>query len=206
MNFYERHVLPHLIDCTCGLGQVMKTRAAIIPRARGRVLELGIGSGLNLSVYDPERVEGIFGVDPSAELENKARKRADDIRIPVEMVPLIIEQIHADSASFDTVVTTYTLCTIPDAVSALREARRVLRPGGELLFSEHGIAPDASVRRWQNRLTPVWKPFAGGCHLNRDIPALLQAGGFRITEMTKRYLPGPKPMTYVYTGVAVAAT
>ncbi|MDD3763987.1 MAG: class I SAM-dependent methyltransferase [Nevskiales bacterium] len=206
MNFYERHVLPHLIDCTCGLGQVMKTRAAIIPRARGRVLELGIGSGLNLSFYDPDRVEGIFGVDPSAELENKARKRAADIRIPVEMVPLIIEQIHADSASFDTVVTTYTLCTIPDAVSALREARRVLKPGGELLFSEHGIAPDASVRRWQDRLTPVWKPFAGGCHLNRDIPALLQAGGFRIAEMTKRYLPGPKPMTYVYTGVAVAAT
>jgi ubiquinone/menaquinone biosynthesis C-methylase UbiE len=204
MGFYDRHILPHLIDCTCGMGDVMKARSQIVPRARGKVLEIGIGSGLNLGFYDPAKVEHIFGVDPSAEMQAKARKRAADIRIPVDTVPLVIEQIGADDASFDTVVCTFTLCTIPDPVPALNEMRRVLKPGGELLFCEHGLAPDAGIRRWQNRLTPLWKPLAGGCHLNRNIPDLIAAGGFEINELDAHYLPGPKPMTYVYSGVAVA--
>lgn len=203
MGFYDRHILPHLIDCTCGMGDVMKARSQIVPRARGKVLEIGIGSGLNLGFYDPAKVTQIFGVDPSAEMQVKARKRAAAIPIPVDTVPLVIEQIGAADASFDTVVCTFTLCTIPDPLPALKEMRRVLKHGGELLFCEHGLAPDASIRRWQDRLTPFWKPLAGGCHLNRSIPDLIAAGGFEITELDARYLPGPKPMTYVYSGVAV---
>lgn len=199
---YERHVLPHLIDYACGMGAVMKTRAQVVPLAEGEVLEIGIGSGLNLSFYDPARVQRIVGVDPSADMQKLARQRAEQISIPVEMIALELGQIQAEDARFDSIVCTFTLCTIPDAVAALREMRRVLKPGGKLLFSEHGLAPDASVVRWQNRLTPVWKPLAGGCHLNRDIPALLEAGGFTIGQLETSYLKGPRPMTWVYRGWA----
>ena len=200
---YERHVLPHLIDYACGMGAVMKTRAQVVPLAEGEVLEIGIGSGLNLSFYDPAKVRRIVGVDPSADMQKLARQRAEQISIPVEMIALELGQIQAEDARFDSIVCTFTLCTIPDAVAALREMRRVLKPGGMLLFSEHGLAPDASVVRWQNRLTPVWKPLAGGCHLNRDIPALLEAGGFTIGQLETSYLKGPRPMTWVYRGWAV---
>ena len=199
---YERHVLPHLIDYACGMGAVMKTRAQVVPLAEGEVLEIGIGSGLNLSFYDPAKVHRIVGVDPSADMQKLARQRAEQISIPVEMIALELGQIQAEDARFDSIVCTFTLCTIPDAVAALREMRRVLRPGGKLLFSEHGLAPDASVVRWQNRLTPLWKPLAGGCHLNRDIPALLEAGGFTIGQLETSYLKGPRPMTWVYRGWA----
>lgn len=199
---YERHVLPHLIDFACGMGAVMKTRAQVVPLAEGEVLEIGIGSGLNLSFYDPAKVSRIVGVDPSADMQKLARQRAEQISIPVEMIALELGQIQAEDARFDSIVCTFTLCTIPDAVAALREMRRVLKPGGKLLFSEHGLAPDASVVRWQNRLTPLWKPLAGGCHLNRDIPALLEAGGFTIGQLETSYLKGPRPMTWVYRGWA----
>jgi len=200
---YERHVLPHLIDYACGMGAVMKTRAQVVPLAEGEVLEIGIGSGLNLSFYDPVKVRRIVGVDPSADMQKLARQRAEQISIPVEMIALELGQIQAEDARFDSIVCTFTLCTIPDAVAALREMRRVLKPGGKLLFSEHGLAPDASVVRWQNRLTPLWRPLAGGCHLNRDIPALLEAGGFTIRQLETSYLKGPRPMTWVYRGWAV---
>ena len=199
---YERHVLPHLIDYACGMGAVMKTRAQVVPLAEGEVLEIGIGSGLNLSFYDPARVRRIVGVDPSADMQKLARQRAEQISIPVEMIALELGQIQAADARFDSIVCTFTLCTIPDAIAALREMRRVLKPGGKLLFSEHGLAPDAPVVRWQHRLTPLWKPFAGGCHLNRDIPALLEAGGFNIGQLETSYLKGPRPMTWVYRGWA----
>jgi len=199
---YERHVLPHLIDFACGMGAVMKTRAQVVPLAEGEVLEIGIGSGLNLSFYDPAKVSRIVGVDPSADMQKLARQRAEQISIPVEMIALELGQIQAEDARFDSIVCTFTLCTIPDAVAALREMRRVLKPGGKLLFSEHGLAPDACVVRWQNRLTPLWKPLAGGCHLNRDIPALLEAGGFTIGQLETSYLKGPRPMTWVYRGWA----
>lgn len=205
MGFYDKHILPHLINCACGLPAMMGQRAKLIPMAKGRVLELGIGTGLNLSFYDAQKVTGIFGVDPATEMHKKANERAVQISIPVETVALELEQIAAEDASFDTAVTTFTLCTIPDAVAALREVRRVLKPGGELLFCEHGLSPDASVHAWQQRLQPIWKPLAGGCHLDRDIPTIIADGGFRIVEMEKRYLKGPKPMTYVYRGRAVAA-
>lgn len=202
MKLYDRYVLPRLIDFACGLGEVMKTRAQIVPQAHGRVLEIGIGSGLNLGFYDPAKVRVVVGVDPSADMQKLARERAARTPIDVEMIALELGQIRAADASFDCIVCTFTLCTIPDAVAALKEMRRVLKPGGRLLFCEHGLAPDASVRRWQHRLTPWWKPVAGGCHLNRDIPALITAGGFTLGSLETSYLQGPRPMTYVYRGWA----
>lgn len=202
MGFYDRHILPHLIDCACGMGHVMKARAQLVPLAHGQVLEIGIGSGLNLEFYDPNKVSRIVGVDPSAAMQDLARKRAAGIGIAVEMIALELGQIQAADGSFDSIVCTFTLCTIPDAVAALKEMRRVLKPGGQLYFCEHGLAPEASVQRWQQRLTPLWKPLAGGCHLDRDIPALLLAGGFQVRQLDTGYLPGPRPMTYIYRGWA----
>ena len=202
MGLYEQYLLPHLIDFACGMGAVMKARSQLVAQAHGRVLEIGIGSGLNLAFYDAEKVSMIVGVDPSAAMQKLARKRVAAISIPVEMIALELGQIQADDASFDSIVCTFTLCTIPDAVAALKEMRRVLKPGARLLFCEHGLAPQLPVVRWQNRLTPLWKPLAGGCHLNRDIKALITAGGFQIGELNNRYLKGPRPMTYIYQGWA----
>ena len=205
MNLYDRYLLPTLIDLLCGIKPVQRQRAKIVPRAQGRVLEIGIGTGRNLPFYDKSRLQQLYGLDPAAQMHPKARQRMLDAGLEVELLELPAEKIPMADASFDTVITTFTLCTIPDAVAALREMRRVLKPGGLLLFCEHGTAPDASVRRWQDRLTPLWKPLAGGCHLNRDIPALLREGGFRIVDMEQLYLPGPRPLTYNYWGSAMAA-
>jgi len=204
MNLYDRYLLPTLIDVLCGIKPVQRQRAKIVPRAQGRVLEIGIGTGRNLPFYDKSRLQQLYGLDPAAQMHPKARQRMLDAGLEVELLELPAEKIPMADASFDTVITTFTLCTIPDAVAALREMRRVLKPDGVLLFCEHGTAPDASVRRWQDRLTPLWKPLAGGCHLNRDIPALLREGGFRIVDMEQLYLPGPRPLTYNYWGSAVA--
>lgn len=202
MNPYERYVLPKLIDVACSTGNVMKARSKIVPQALGEVLEVGIGSGLNLPFYDPKKVSSIIGIDPAAQMQSLARKRATAIGIPVEVIAVDVQGIHADTDRFDTIVMTFTLCSIDDPVPALREMARVLKPGGRLLFCEHGLAPDPSIERWQHRLTPFWKPMAGGCHLDRDIPALTRAGGFVIDELSEEYLPGPRPMSYVYSGVA----
>lgn len=202
MKFYDEKILPHLIDFACGMGQVMKTRAQVVPKASGRVLEIGIGTELNLSFYDADKVSTIVGVDPAAQMQSLARQRAAAIDIPVEMIALELGQIQAADASFDSIVCTFTLCTIPDPLAALQEMRRVLKPGGQFLFGEHGRAPDLKVRVWQDRLTPLWRPLAGGCHLNRDIPALLKAGGFRLREVHSRYLQGPRPLTWVWHGWA----
>ena len=202
MNPYERYVLPKLIDVACSAGNVMKARSKIVPQALGEVLEVGIGSGLNLPFYDAKRVTSIIGIDPAAQMQTLARKRASDISIPVEVIAVDVQGIHADTDRFDTIVMTFTLCSIDDPVSALQEMARVLKPDGRLLFCEHGLAPDLSVERWQHRLTPFWKPMAGGCHLDRDIPALIRAGGFAIDELSEAYLPGQRPMSYVYSGVA----
>ena len=202
MNPYERYALPKLIDVACSTGNVMKARSKIVPQAFGEVLEVGIGSGLNLQFYDPKKVSTIIGIDPAAQMQTLARQRAADINIPVEVIAVDVQGIHADTDRFDTIVMTFTLCSIDDPISALQEMTRVLKPDGRLLFCEHGLAPDVSVERWQHRLTPFWKPMAGGCHLDRDIPALIRAGGFVIDELSEAYLPGPRPMSYVYSGVA----
>ena len=203
-NWYERHILPYLIDMACGIGPVKKQREKIVPLAAGRVLEIGIGTGLNLPHYDAHRVDRVIGLDPGTEMHRLARKRLEGTGLTVELVGLSAERIPYADASFDCVLVTFSLCTIPDPVAALREMRRVLKPGGKLLFCEHGRAPDASVARWQDRLTPVWSKFAGGCHLNRDIPALLVEAGFICEDLQTMYLPGPRPLTFNYWGSAVA--
>ena len=203
MGFYDRHILPHVINLACGVKPIRYQRQKVVPQAQGRVLEVGIGSGLNLPFYDPARVEKLWGLEPAPEIRRMAEKRAAGSPIPVEFIDLPGEAIPLDDNSVDTVVITYTLCTIPDAVKALYEMRRVLKPGGQLLFSEHGRAPDAAVRRWQDRLTPMWKRIGGGCHLNRDIPELLRQGGFAVDRLETMYLPGPRPMTFTYWGAAV---
>lgn len=203
-DWYERHILPYLIDLACGVGPVTKQRAKVVPLAQGRVLEIGIGTGLNLPHYDSARVERVIGLDPGMEMHRLARKRLQDTGLSVELVGLSAERIPYDDASFDCVLVTFSLCTIPDPVAALREMRRVLKPGAPLIFCEHGRAPDAAVARWQDRLTPVWSKLAGGCHLNRDIPALLDEAGFDCQDLQTMYLPGPRPLTFNYWGTAVA--
>ena len=203
-SWYERHILPYALDFACGLPMVGRQRQQVVPQAQGRVLEVGIGTGLNMPYYDKNRVSQITGLDPALELHPLARKRIAQAGLPVQLLALSAEQIPLPDASFDTVLVTYTLCTIPDPLAALREMRRVLAPGGQLLFCEHGRAPEASVQRWQERLQPLWGPLAGGCHLGRDIPALLQASGFLVPQLHTGYLPGPKPMTYHYWGAAQA--
>lgn len=202
MSWYEKYVLPYAIDLACGVKPIHRQRAKVVPRARGKVLEIGIGSGLNLRHYDMERLDELWGLDPALELNGLAKKRMLAAGMDVQLLPLPAEEIPAATDSFDSIVCTYTLCTIPDVQQALGEMRRVLKPDGELLFSEHGRAPDASVQRWQNRLNGVWQRLAGGCQLNRDIPDLLAQAGFKTQELDALYLPGPRPMTYNYWGVA----
>ncbi len=201
-NWYERNILPSALDFVCGMPMISRMRQLVVPQAEGRVLEVGIGTGLNMRHYDKRRVSRITGLDPSLQLHPLARERIAQVGLPVDLIGLSAEKIPLSDASFDTVLITYTLCTIPDASAALQEMRRVLAPTGKLLFCEHGRAPDTSVQRWQDRLQPIWGPLAGGCHLGRDIPKLLTSAGFTLTNPQTRYLPGPRPFTFHYWGEA----
>jgi ubiquinone/menaquinone biosynthesis C-methylase UbiE len=203
MGFYENRVLPHLIEMGCGAPPIAKQREKVVPLARGRVLEIGMGSGLNLSFYDPSRVEKVWGLEPSEGMRRMAAARVASAPFEVEWLGLPGEEIPLDDDSADTVLLTYTLCTIPDFRAALAQMRRVLKPGGLLLFSEHGAAPDASVRKWQDRINPLWKKIAGGCNLNRDIPGALEDAGFRIEQLDTLYLPKtPRIAAFQYWGQA----
>lgn len=176
-------------------------RTRVISHAEGRVLEIGIGSGLNLPYYSAQ-TERVIGLDPSPKLLAMTRKAAQRASIPVELIENSAESIPLYNRSIDTVVTTWTMCSIPDVQRALGEMRRVLKPTGRLLFVEHGRSPDPRVRRWQDRLTPVWRRFSGGCHLNRAISELIESAGFRIERIETGYMRGPKPMTFMYDGSA----
>ncbi len=201
-NWYERHILPRLIDWGCGVKVVRQQRGKLIPRARGRVLEIGIGTGLNLAHYDQARVTEVVGVDPAAQMHPKAQQRLKALTLNCRIVRVGAEGLDFADNSFDSLVCTYSLCSIENVQEALLEMARVLKPEGELLICEHGLAPEAEVRRWQNRLTGSWSRCMGGCRLNRDIPALITQAGFRFTELHNEYLRGPKPWTYHYRGVA----
>lgn len=205
MGLYAKYVVPLLIDLGMRNKETARLRASWIPRARGDVLEIGIGSGLNLPYYSPD-VRRIYGVDPSLELQRIARKRLGTARVSVQFLSQSAElPLPLPDASIDTVVVTWALCSIPNPGSALEQARRVLKPGGQLIFLEHGRAADPRVIAWQDRLTPLWKRFSGGCHLNRKVDDLISAAGFHITDLQTGYLPGPHPLTFTYQGLATPA-
>jgi SAM-dependent methyltransferase len=202
MNAYERAVLPWLIHWVMRSRRLLPYRERVAGAARGRVLEVGIGSGLNLRHYGPA-VESVVGVEPSPRLLAWARRAPRRPGLAVELHRAPGERLPFAPASFDSVVMTWTLCSVPDAARALQELRRVLKPGGRLLFVEHGLAPQPWVRAWQRGLTPLWRPLAGGCHLDRPVDALVRATGFRLERLETGYAPGPRPMTFMYEGAAV---
>lgn len=189
-SFYERRILPKLLTCACASPPMMKQRAKVVPRAEGRVLELGIGMGLNLAYYDPAKVTGVWGVDPAEALREqaKAAPRPEGLAVTVENGEA--EALPFEDASFDDVVCTFTLCSVHTPARALSEARRVLKPSGRFLFCEHGLAPDAKVARQQRWIEPVWKRLAGGCHLTRPVASAIGAAGFSLEKVESMYLPG----------------
>ena len=201
MGFYSDVILPRLCDLAMRNKLLLPIRERVIGAAEGRVIEIGVGSGLNLPFYRPEVTE-VLALEPAAKLVTMARDASRGAIMPVSFLEASAEAIPLEDHCVDTVVTTWTMCSIPHADTALAEIRRVLRPGGKLLFVEHGRAPDESVRRWQDRLTPAWRCIAGGCHLNRPIGSMIEGAGFRIDRIETGYIPGPRPMTYMYEGSA----
>lgn len=207
MSFYSERVLPHIIDLACGMEAIAHQREQVVPLARGTVLEVGMGPGHNLAYYDPDAVERVIGLEPSVRSVAMARERALQVAFPVEFLTLRGEEIPLETASVDTVLLTYTLCTIPDPARALAQMRRVLKPSGQLVFAEHGRAPDAQVVRWQGRLNGLWKVLFGGCNLDRDIPGLIRSAGFQVGELTTLYLPkSPRFAGFNYRGWAAPET
>ena len=203
MSLYSRYVLPRLIDLAMKQKRMRERRALVVPKAHGSVLEIGIGSGLNLPFYDASRVRRLCAVDPSGELLAMAGKNARRLALDVELVQQTAERLPFRDASFDSALITWTLCSIADPAAALREARRVLKPGGELFFIEHGLSREPGVAAWQRRLTPLWRPMAGGCHLDRRMDELIRAA-FPAVQVDTFYLEGPRILTYVYEGWARA--
>jgi ubiquinone/menaquinone biosynthesis C-methylase UbiE len=205
-NFYNRYIVPRVINCLCATPEIAAQRAMVVPQAEGVVLEVGIGSGLNMAYYDREKVQRVIGVDPGAEICELGKARFAEARVPVELIHASGEDLPLDDRSVDTVLLTYTLCSIPDAVAAAAEMRRVLKPGGRLLLCEHGRSRDAGIVRWQDRINPLWRRFSGGCNVNRDAAAILEGAGFRFEQLENFYLPGaPKFAGFHYRGVARVA-
>jgi ubiquinone/menaquinone biosynthesis C-methylase UbiE len=203
MGFYDRHILPFLLNGAMSAKPITYQRKKVVPRAEGRVLEIGFGAGHNLPFYDAAKVTHLWALEPSREMRAKAAERVKASPLEIEFLDLPGEEIPLADNAADNIVITYTLCTIPDVMRALGGMRRVLKPGGRMLFSEHGEAPDENVRKWQRRITPVWKKIGGGCHVGRPIPKLIQDGGFAIEEMQTMYLPGtPRFAGFNYWGAA----
>jgi ubiquinone/menaquinone biosynthesis C-methylase UbiE len=204
-NFWDRHIMPRLITFCCGQPAIAKARSRIVPRAQGRVLELGCGGGINLDHYDRSRVTALAGVDPSPQLLDTARGKAQERGFAADFRAGYAESLPFADQSFDTVLTTFTLCSVRDPQAVMREMRRVLGPGGTILFLEHGAAPDPAPARWQQRIEPVWKRIAGGCHLTRPVGASFSAQGFRLSGCDSRYLPKtPRFLGWIEMGEARA--
>lgn len=207
MAWWSERVVPRIIDRALSTDDVMRERQRACARLGGRVLEVGFGSGLNMPAY-PDAVESVAAVEPSDVAWQLSERRRERSPIPVARSGLDGQRLDAPDAAFDAVLLTFTMCTIPDVERALQETYRVLRPGGAVVFLEHGLAPDEGVARWQHRLDPVEQRLAGGCHLTRDPPALLVSAGFEVTELDQHYLPGPKisrPWTFASSGSATRA-
>ena len=201
MGFYADRILPHLVNLTMRNRRLIPYRERVISAAEGRVLEIGVGSGLNLPLYGAQ-VREIVGLEPVPRLLAMSLCLASRLSLPVKFIEGSAEMLPLEDRSIDTVVTTWTLCTIPAVIQALHEVRRVLSPDGQLLFVEHGLAPDDNVRKWQDWLTPAWKRIGGGCHLNRPIRTIVEKAGFCITQLETGYMKGPKPMAFLYEGRA----
>ena len=205
MSLYEKYVLPKFLNCACGSKPVSYQRKKVVPLAEGKVLEIGIGSGLNLPFYDKAKIDEIWGLDPSEELSEMAKQVADEESLEVKFISSGAEDIPLPDNYFDCVLVTYTMCTIPEVQRANQEIRRVLKEDGKMIFCEHGEAPDQNIRKWQHRINPFWGKLAGGCNINRKIPSLIQDSGFDIIEMEEMYLPNtPKIAGYNYWGYAVS--
>jgi ubiquinone/menaquinone biosynthesis C-methylase UbiE len=203
LSFYDKYILPKFLNCACGSKPINYQREKIVPLAEGKVLDVGIGSGLNIPYYNKSKIKYLYGLDPSIELLNLAKPLAKKNELEIEFLECGAEAIPLPNDSIDTVVITYTLCTIPDTQLSNEEIMRVLKPNGKLLFCEHGLAPDINVAKWQKRINPIWNKIAGGCNLNRDIPKLIRSSGFKILNMEEMYLPStPKFAGYNYWGVA----
>ncbi len=203
MGFYDNNILPTVIDFACGQDAVMAMREKVVPLASGVVLEVGMGSGINLPLYNTDKVDFVWGLEPSEGMRRKARKNLANSPVEVRWLDLPGEAIPLEDNSVDTVMLTYTLCTIPDWQKALQQMHRVLKPSGQLLFCEHGLAEEQGVEKWQQRITPLWKKLAGGCHLNRPINELITRGGFRIESLENVYMEKmPRIAAYMYIGRA----
>ena len=204
MSLYDKYVLPKFLNCACGSNPVSRQRQKVVPLVEGKVLEVGVGTGLNLPFYDKSKIDELWGLDPSEELSDMARKLADRENIVVNFISSGAEEIPLPDSYFDSVLITYTMCTIPEVARANKEIKRVLKRGGKLIFCEHGEAPDETIRKWQKRINPFWGKLAGGCNINRKIPSLIQNAGFEIVELEEMYLPKtPKIAGYNYWGYAV---
>ena len=205
MSLYEKYVLPKFLNCACGSKPVARQREKVVPLAEGKVLEIGIGSGLNLPFYDKTKVDEIWGLDPSEELSEMARAVAIQEGMEVNFISSGAEEIPLPDDHFDSVLITYTMCTIPEVIRANTEIRRVLKNRGKMIFCEHGAAPDDNIRKWQKRINPFWGKIAGGCNIDRNIPSLIQDSGFDIIEIEEMYLPNtPKIAGYNFWGYAVS--
>jgi ubiquinone/menaquinone biosynthesis C-methylase UbiE len=203
MGFYDKHILPPLLGAMMGTKPIRYQRRKVVPRAEGRVLEIGFGAGHNLPFYDAAKVSHLWALEPSKEMRARAAERVAASPLDIEFLDLPGEEIPLEDEAADTVLVTYTLCTIPDVMRALSGMRRVLKPSGKLIFCEHGAAPDEGVKRWQDRLDPMWGKIAGGCHLGRAVPKLIGDAGFRVEEMQTMYLPGtPRFAGFNYWGSA----
>lgn len=200
MNFIEKFLAPRITNFICGNRVFSRQRQKVVPHARGRVLEIGVGTGLNLKYYDPAKVRHVWGLDTSIDMWKMAE--AKSVSFDVEFIQATAENVPLDDGSADTILVTYTLCSVSNIIESLRDMRRVLKPGGELIFCEHGAAPDKIVRKWQDRLNPIWSKISGGCNLNRTIPVLLEQGGFEVRTLDSMYLPVWKPAAYNYWGTA----
>ncbi len=204
MGLYDNHILPKLVNIACSQKPAMKQRAKVVPLAEGNVVEIGIGSGLNLPFYTSGKVKKVWGLDPSSRMWAMVDGKAGSVGFDLEFIEASASDIPLDPQIADTVLVTYTLCTIPEITHALAEMSRVLKPGGRLIFCEHGAAPDDNVRRWQDRINPVWRKIGGGCNLNRPIPELLEQAGFTISNLETMYIPGWRPASFNYWGTATA--
>ena len=205
MSLYEKYLLPKFLNCACGSKPISYQRKKVVPMAEGKVLEIGMGSGLNLPFYDKSKLDELWGLDPSEGLSEMAKQVADEEAMEVNFISAGAEEIPLPDNHFDSVLMTYTMCTIPEVHRANKEIQRVLKGNGRLIFCEHGEAPDKNIKKWQNRINPLWKKLAGGCNINRNIPSLIQESGFDIVDLEEMYLPNtPKIAGYNYWGYAVS--